>query len=131
MFDSFFEFLMTSFSYWIMFFFCLLVPTGFMGIWFIMSDKTGFNYWDKKTSFECGFDCLSSSWLPFSLRFYILALLFMVVDVEIILFFCFVFSKGLYVFSFSYFMKFWLSIFLFLLGGALFHEYNEGSLDWK
>nr|YP_010393030.1 NADH dehydrogenase subunit 3 [Xylophaga oregona]UPX88892.1 NADH dehydrogenase subunit 3 [Xylophaga oregona] len=119
------------FSFYVSFLFCFLVPLGFGGLWVLLGDKPTFNYWDKKTSFECGFDSLSNSWAPFSLRFYVLALLFMVVDVEIILFFCLIFSKGVLGASFSFFLKFWLCFFLCLLGVALVHEDNEGSLEWK
>nr|YP_010393054.1 NADH dehydrogenase subunit 3 [Xyloredo nooi]UPX88988.1 NADH dehydrogenase subunit 3 [Xyloredo nooi]UPX89000.1 NADH dehydrogenase subunit 3 [Xyloredo nooi] len=110
---------------------CVFLPLGFGGLWLLVSVKAFFNYSEKKTSFECGFDALSNSWAPFSLRFYVLALLFMVVDVEIVLFFCLVFSKGVFVIFFSFFMEFWLSVFLGLLAGALLHEDNEGSQEWK
>nr|YP_010393005.1 NADH dehydrogenase subunit 3 [Xylonora corona]UPX88867.1 NADH dehydrogenase subunit 3 [Xylonora corona] len=113
------------------FLFCLVVPLGFGGLWLILSDKPVMNYWDKKTSFECGFDSLSDSWSPFSVRFYILGLLFLVVDIEIVLFFCLVFSKGIFFGFFSFFTKSWLCVFLGLLGVALIHEKSEGSLEWK
>nr|UPX89013.1 NADH dehydrogenase subunit 3 [Xyloredo sp. E88]UPX89025.1 NADH dehydrogenase subunit 3 [Xyloredo sp. E89] len=109
----------------------LLLPVVFSGLWFVMGEKPFFDNFEKKTSFECGFDALSNSWSPFSIRFYIVALLYMVVDIEIILFFCLIFSKGSFFFFFSFFMKFWLVVFLGLLAVALFYEDNEGSLEWK
>nr|UPX88971.1 NADH dehydrogenase subunit 3 [Xylophagaidae sp. E23]UPX88983.1 NADH dehydrogenase subunit 3 [Xylophagaidae sp. E81] len=114
----------------ISFIFCLFVPFVFSALWWVMSDKTN-SSWESKTAFECGFDSMGDCYAPFSLRFYILGLLFLVIDVEIVLFFMVIFSKGMLVSSFSFFSKFLLCVFLSLIGVALLHEENEGSFDWK
>lgn len=56
----------------------------------IVSQKCRFEK-DKLTSFECGFDSMRRRRIPFSLRFFLLALLFIVFDLEIILLFPYVF----------------------------------------
>jgi NADH-ubiquinone oxidoreductase chain 3 len=38
---------------------------------------------EKTSPFECGFDPFSNSRIPFSLRFYIITIIFLVFDVEI------------------------------------------------
>lgn len=44
---------------------------------------------DKLVAFECGFDPMRSSRSPFSFRFFLLALLFLIFDVEVVLIFSF------------------------------------------
>lgn len=86
--------------------------------------------WAKLTSFECGFDALSRSRCPFSLRFFILALLFLIFDVEMVLVLPFIFSLKVVFLSFSFLSKCLVFVFMVVLFLGLVHEYNEGTLDW-
>nr|YP_009491824.1 NADH dehydrogenase subunit 3 [Dosinia altior]AWI67994.1 NADH dehydrogenase subunit 3 [Dosinia altior] len=87
--------------------------------------------WAKLTAFECGFDSLSSARNPFSMRFFLLALLFLVFDVEIILLFPYIFSVIILWVKMVQFSKMMCFLFLVVLVIGLFHELNEGTLDWK
>nr|YP_009509814.1 NADH dehydrogenase subunit 3 [Penion ormesi]AXF46481.1 NADH dehydrogenase subunit 3 [Penion ormesi] len=82
---------------------------------------------EKSSPFECGFDPIKSARLPFSLRFFLLAIIFLIFDVEIVLLFPILVSM---VSSFSLSLVFGTFIFLVILILGLFHEWNEGSLDW-
>nr|YP_005351147.1 NADH dehydrogenase subunit 3 [Fissurella volcano]AFB78097.1 NADH dehydrogenase subunit 3 [Fissurella volcano] len=82
---------------------------------------------EKRSPFECGFDPLSSSRIPFSLRFFLLAVVFLVFDVEIALFFPVVSAMVLYSGPILFNMSFFFSVILLF---GLFFEWKEGSLDW-
>nr|YP_010990148.1 NADH dehydrogenase subunit 3 [Polymesoda caroliniana]WOV69036.1 NADH dehydrogenase subunit 3 [Polymesoda caroliniana] len=86
--------------------------------------------WAKLTSFECGFDALSSSRAPFSLRFFLLSLLFLVFDMEVVLLLPFIYSLKSVFLSISMVAKMLCVVFILVLFLGLMHEYNEGTLDW-
>nr|QBM10926.1 NADH dehydrogenase subunit 3 [Onustus exutus] len=82
---------------------------------------------EKSSPFECGFDPIKSARLPFSLRFFLLAIIFLIFDVEIVLLFPILISMSSH-FSLSAVIGTFLFLVILILG--LFHEWNEGSLDW-
>nr|WNO18590.1 NADH dehydrogenase subunit 3 [Paralepetopsis sp.] len=83
--------------------------------------------WGKSSSFECGFDAFNEHRLPFSFRFFLLSVVFLVFDVEVVLLYPFV-SLGVGEVDMGTSLCFY--IFLFILFVGLLHEWSEGSLDW-
>lgn len=82
---------------------------------------------EKRSPFECGFDPIKSARLPFSLRFFLLAIIFLIFDVEIVLLFPILIRIRR---SYSLTVILGTFVFLIILILGLFHEWNEGSLDW-
>jgi len=82
---------------------------------------------EKRSPFECGFDPMNTARTPFSLRFFLLAVIFLIFDVEIVLLIPAV--RFLRVVR-RFFSLFGISVFLIILILGLFHEWNEGSLNW-
>nr|QIA44520.1 NADH dehydrogenase subunit 3 [Macridiscus semicancellata] len=115
-----------------------MVPVLFslgMGVLFLSLSSFLSQKWryekEKLTSFECGFDPMSSSRTPFSLRFFLLALLFLVFDLEMLLLFPYIFSVSSVSVSMGVLSKVWAFVFLIILVAGLYHELNEGTLDWN
>nr|WAX39356.1 NADH dehydrogenase subunit 3 [Neostylopyga rhombifolia] len=82
---------------------------------------------EKSSPFECGFDPKSSARLPFSLRFFLIAVIFLIFDVEIAL----LLPMTIIMYSSNIIM--WTIIstfFLLILLVGLYHEWNQGSLEW-
>lgn len=83
---------------------------------------------DKLVAFECGFDPIRRSRSPFSFRFFLLALLFLIFDVEVVLIFSFCYRLKISFLALSgWSLVFFFLFFLILLLG-LVHEANEGAL---
>nr|APX40414.1 NADH dehydrogenase subunit 3 [Aphthona albertinae] len=92
----------------------------------LISKKTFYDR-EKSSPFECGFDPKTSARLPFSLHFFLIAIIFLIFDVEITLLLPLILllmSSSLL--SYSYIMIF----FILILTIGLYHEWNQGALNW-
>nr|YP_011010556.1 NADH dehydrogenase subunit 3 [Halovelia lannae]WPW47197.1 NADH dehydrogenase subunit 3 [Halovelia lannae] len=63
---------------------CMMISMILMILCFTISKKDKNNR-EKMTPFECGFDPKSSSRMPFSMQFFMIAIIFLIFDVEIII----------------------------------------------
>nr|YP_010035472.1 NADH dehydrogenase subunit 3 [Ludioschema sulcicolle]QQQ88059.1 NADH dehydrogenase subunit 3 [Ludioschema sulcicolle] len=92
----------------------------------IISKKTFIDR-EKSSPFECGFDPKSSARIPFSLQFFLIAVIFLIFDVEITLLLPLIVTMKISnLINFSAVM----SIFLFILLIGLYHEWKQGALNW-
>nr|AXS66166.1 NADH dehydrogenase subunit 3 [Cerambycidae sp. 9 KM-2017] len=83
---------------------------------------------EKSSPFECGFDPKNSARLPFSLQFFLIAVIFLIFDVEIALLLPIIISmKSSNLINYSYLFLFFILILLI----GLFHEWNQGALNWS
>nr|YP_010478222.1 NADH dehydrogenase subunit 3 [Nesophrosyne sp. 302 GMB-2012]UVI59666.1 NADH dehydrogenase subunit 3 [Nesophrosyne sp. 302 GMB-2012] len=79
------------------------------------------------TPFECGFNPMSYTRLPFSIHFFLIAVLFLVFDIEIIMVLPMILTMK------TALMKTWIfttSFFIAILLLGLFHEWNNGMIKW-
>nr|ANC65478.1 NADH dehydrogenase subunit 3 [Hirudo medicinalis] len=78
----------------------------------------------KLSPFECGFDNCNSARIPFSTRFFLLGIIFIIFDIEIVL----LLPIPLFMLSNNCILLLLFIMSLLFIG--LIHEWNEGSLDW-
>nr|UBD04593.1 NADH dehydrogenase subunit 3 [Sillago ingenuua]UBD04606.1 NADH dehydrogenase subunit 3 [Sillago ingenuua] len=82
---------------------------------------------EKLSPYECGFDPLGSARLPFSLRFFLVAILFLLFDLEIALLLPLPWGDQL---PSPIFTFIWASTVLVLLTLGLIYEWLQGGLEW-
>nr|YP_636913.1 NADH dehydrogenase subunit 3 [Lophiomus setigerus]UIP57064.1 NADH dehydrogenase subunit 3 [Lophius litulon]BAC23288.1 NADH dehydrogenase subunit 3 [Lophiomus setigerus] len=82
---------------------------------------------EKLSPFECGFDPLGSARLPFSLRFFLVAILFLLFDLEIALLLPLPWGDQL-ISPLTTFQ--WAATIIFLLTLGLVYEWKQGGLEW-
>ena len=82
---------------------------------------------DKLAAYECGFDAFDDARRKFDVRYYLVAILFIIFDLEIAFLFPWAVSLGtIGVFGF------WsMVVFLGVLGLGLVYEWKKGALDWE
>lgn len=81
----------------------------------------------KNAPYECGFDAFESSHLPFDVRFYLVAILFIIFDLET----AFFFPWALALRTIGWFGFFSMFLFLMLLVVGFIYEWKRGALDWE
>nr|YP_009236034.1 NADH dehydrogenase subunit 3 [Pungitius hellenicus]AME17750.1 NADH dehydrogenase subunit 3 [Pungitius hellenicus] len=82
---------------------------------------------EKLSPYECGFDPLGSARLPFSLRFFLVAILFLLFDLEIALLLPLPWGDQLATPLLTFL---WATAVLSLLTLGLVYEWIQGGLEW-
>nr|AFO66922.1 NADH dehydrogenase subunit III [Myrmecocichla formicivora] len=96
---------------------------------------TALNFWlaqmtpdlEKLSPYECGFDPLGSARLPFSIRFFLVAILFLLFDLEIALLLPLPWATQLQSPTTT---LIWASTLILLLTLGLIYEWAQGGLEW-
>nr|WEG22883.1 NADH dehydrogenase subunit 3 [Diprion sp.] len=92
----------------------------------ILSKKTIYDL-EKNSPFECGFDPKGSPRMSFSIRFFLIAVIFLIFDVEVTLM-----LPMMLTLSISN-LKIWLFMviyFILILLIGLYYEWKFGALNW-
>nr|YP_010242260.1 NADH dehydrogenase subunit 3 [Squalus blainville]QTJ25393.1 NADH dehydrogenase subunit 3 [Squalus blainville] len=82
---------------------------------------------EKLSPYECGFDPLGSARLPFSLRFFLVAILFLLFDLEIALLLPLPWGNQLLT---PFISLLWATSIIILLTLGLIYEWLQGGLEW-
>ena len=103
----------------------LVISLGFIVLNFAFSPKNPDP--EKLSAYECGFEPFNDSRMEFDIRFYLVAILFIIFDLEIAFLFPWAITLGnIGLFGFSSMM-----LFLFILTIGFIYEWKKGALDWE
>ena len=118
------DFLKDYLSIIIFLFIALGLSVGFIVLNFLFSPKNPDP--EKLSAYECGFEAFGDSRMEFDVRFYLVAILFIIFDLEIAFLFPWAISLG----DLGP-LGFWsMMVFLLVLTIGFIYEWKKGALDW-
>lgn len=90
------------------------------------------SYPEKTTNYECGERPVGSPWIRFNIRYYIVAILFLIFDVEVLFIipWAVVYKKMLQDPNVGILVFFEMFVFLLVLGIGLAYCWAKGHLEW-
>ena len=103
----------------------LLLSCAFIVINFILSPKNPDP--EKLSAYECGFEPFQDSRMEFDIRFYLVAILFIIFDLEIAFLFPWAITLG----NIGLFGFLSMMLFLFILTIGFIYEWKKGALEWE
>ena len=119
------EFLFEYLPILIFLFIALALAVGMTLLSFVVGDSQTDQ--EKLSAYECGFEAFDDARGRFDVRFYLVAILFIIFDLEIAFLFPWAISLGnIGLLGFSSMM-----IFLFILTIGFIYEWKKGALDWE
>ena len=120
-----YNFLTDYLSIIIFLFIALVISMGFILINFISSPNNPDP--EKLSAYECGFDAFDDSRMEFDVRFYLVAILFIIFDLEIAFLFPWAITLG----KIGLFGFWSMMIFLAVLTIGFIYEWKKGALEWE
>ena len=120
-----FDFLSEYLSIIIFLFISLLLSIGFIVINYIASPRNPDP--EKLSAYECGFEAFDNARIEFDVRFYLVAILFIIFDLEIAFLFPWAISLG----NIGLLGFYSMMTFLFILTVGFIYEWKKGALEWE
>jgi NADH-quinone oxidoreductase subunit A len=120
-----YNFLTEYFSIILFLFIALVLSFGFILANFLAAPSNPDP--EKLSAYECGFEAFDDSRMEFDVRFYLVAILFIIFDLEIAFLFPWAISLG----NIGA-LGFWsMMIFLSVLTVGFIYEWKKGALEWE
>jgi NADH-ubiquinone oxidoreductase chain 3 len=105
----------------------LVLSIILMGVPFLFASSSNLAYPEKLSAYECGFDPFDDARGRFDIRFYLVAILFIIFDLEVT--FLFPWAVSLHKIGF---FGFWsMMVFLLILTIGFVYEWKKGALEWE
>ena len=119
------NFLSEYLSIIIFLFISLLLSIGFIVINYIASPSNPDP--EKLSAYECGFEAFDNARIEFDVMFYLVAILFIIFDLEIAFLFPWAISLG----NIGLLGFYSMMAFLFILTIGFIYEWKKGALEWE
>lgn len=103
----------------------IVVSAALMGSSFILAKSNPDN--EKLSTYECGFEPFENARVKFDIRFYLVAILFIIFDLEV----TFLFPWAISLRTIDLFGFWSMMVFLLVLTIGFVYEWRKGALEWE
>ena len=104
---------------------CCILAFVFFGLSYVVAAQNGDT--EKLSAYECGFDPFDDARSTFDVRFYLVAILFIIFDLEV----SFLFPWCVVISNLPLFAFWSMIVFLFILTIGFVYEWKKGALEWE
>jgi NADH-quinone oxidoreductase subunit A len=101
------------------------IAIGMTALSFVIGESNPDN--EKLSAYECGFEAFDDARGRFDVRFYLVAILFIIFDLEVAFLFPWAISLG----NIGIFGFWSMMIFLLILTIGFIYEWKKGALEWE
>jgi NADH-quinone oxidoreductase subunit A len=101
---------------------CLVLTIVFTSMWVAPSNT----YFNKITQYESGFNAFQNTKRQINIKFYLVAILFLIFDIEIL----FIYPWAMAFYSLSTYGFYSMMIFFIMLLIGFIYEWKKGALSW-
>lgn len=95
-----------------------------IGLSFILTEKN--SYKNKVSAYECGFETINYPSYPFSIKFFVVGIIFLIFDLEIIYIIPWSYCSSIITLS----CQLTIEIFMLFIVIGLIYEWIKGGLEW-
>ncbi|GAB5390102.1 MAG: NADH-quinone oxidoreductase subunit A [Alphaproteobacteria bacterium] len=108
----------------------IVVAGAAVGLSFVVGDQNPDP--EKVSAYECGFEAFDDARGKFDVRFYLVAILFIIFDLEIAFLFPWAVTLGNFADHGEMLFAFWsMVVFLGVLTVGFIYEWKQGALEWE
>lgn len=115
---------MLIFIFCLYLFFSILISCLLLFLSYLASYKNIYN--QKITAYECGFATINTPTQPFSIRFFMVGIIFLIFDLEIL----YLLPWSVFTGQLNLINQIAVLIFFFFVVEGLIYEYKKGGLEW-
>ena len=107
----------------------MIIAIGLVGVIVLLSEFLGkkTHTYQKDLPYECGMDPIGDARHRYAVRFYVIAMFFIVFDIEAI----FLYPWGVIFKPLGWFGLVEMAIFIFILVVVLVYVWGKGALEWE
>lgn len=104
--------------------FSIIISIILLSLSYLLTHKN--IYHQKITAYECGFATINNPTQPFSIRFFMIGIIFLIFDLEIL----YILPWSIFSGQLTLINQAAVILFFFFVVGGLIYEYKKGGLEW-